>query len=116
MAEWIGVGISALLLLAAVIAFFVREGSWKTKSRDKDDSLHQEINALRDTFKLELSHTTDGLERVEKILGNGKGLINDVRLLEKCIEVNEQKTAGAIKDIHTRLSAQQHEIDDIKKA
>lgn len=129
MGELIGLAITVLLFLAAVIGWFIRETHWKTKLKDtqeaKDTELDKKIDerdaerkatikALENTVKLELSHVNDGLTRVENILGNGHGLINDVRDLAKAVAVNAACTEGKITDIYTRLSAQQHEIDDLK--
>jgi hypothetical protein len=112
-------------LLSTIIAYFVREARYKAKSKAENEALNRKIDerdaarntsieSLKQTFTLELSNVNKSLERVENILGNGHGLINDVRELASCVKVNAAATAGEIKDIHTRLSSHQHEIDEIK--
>jgi hypothetical protein len=127
MAEWIVAGTTIVLLIAAIIGYFIRETHWKTVQAARDEALDKKIeerdatrngkiDALKDTVTLEIGTLAKGILRIETILGNGHGLIHDVRFLEKCIDVNAQKADGEFKEIRTRQSAMQHEIDEIKKS
>jgi hypothetical protein len=114
MAGYIELAISIILFAAAAIGYFMKEASRRVESEARDEALKTSISNLTATVELEVGHVRKDVQGIENILGNGHGLIHDVREMKTCCAGAMAEVRGDIKDIHTRLSAQQHEIDEVK--
>jgi len=118
MAVWIGVSITVLLFIAAVIGFYTREKQWQTRqeARDKalDKKIDNKIDGLAATVELKITGIREDMDEVKQILGNGHGLRHDVNAMKTLCAGQTATIHGEIKEIRTRLSAQQHEIDEVK--
>jgi hypothetical protein len=110
MAEWIATSIIAIGAILTMIRF-IRSTGAEEKARQLWQTAIEKRMAERDV------NVEKGFEDMKRILGNGAyhGIRQDIQDMKVSCAGAMGCVNGEIKEVRVRLSAQQHEIDELKQ-
>jgi hypothetical protein len=116
-AQWVVMLIALGGVAIGLWKFNKSVGRAEANHTHENTEVRNEISALTKIFEVRQDEVNRGFKEIKTILGNGEGhgIRGEIKLMQiKCAEQMGCLT-GSINENRIRLSAQQHEIDELKE-